>query len=99
MDPPGVDAASAGLYNGSLRMIPMEMDEEMDSLMHETGDFSGVVSKLTHRKKIPTNCDRHIDCKNWISRLASHQNCLCGSKYCIRGVSRVVSLVVSWKDG
>jgi hypothetical protein len=51
MDPPGVDAASAGLYNGSLRMIPMEMDEEMDSLMHETGDFSGVVSKLTHRKK------------------------------------------------
>ena len=50
MDPPGVDAAS-GLYNGSSIMIPMEMDEEMDSLMHETGDFSGVVSKLTRRKK------------------------------------------------
>lgn len=31
--------------------FPLEIDDEIDSLIHETGEFNGFVSKLTKRKK------------------------------------------------
>ena len=50
LDPPG-SLIDEHALSGGQSLVPMELEEEMDSLIHETGDFTGVISKLTHRKK------------------------------------------------
>jgi hypothetical protein len=48
------EAVNGEWSNGRGPMIfsfPLEIEHEEDSLIHETGDFSGVVSKLTKRKR------------------------------------------------
>lgn len=79
LDPPGADAAD-GLFHGSSSVLPMELDEEMDSLVHETGDFSGVLSKLARRKKSHATSYSSTTSIYGLSRLTTNENCV----YCLQ---------------